>query len=85
MVIVWKSVSHKLVRPVNDFNGTLYGHPMLKFKVHTTWFCPRIKLSSGHILCLYGVETGVLLSDFSLLHRKAADVTHLYFSSIDAS
>ena len=45
--------------------------------------CSRIKLSKSQTIVLNGVDTGVLISDFTLhSHRKNADVTRhlLYFT-----
>ena len=45
--------------------------------------CPRIKLSNSQTIILDGVDTGVLISDFTLhLRRKTADV---YFTLLDAA
>ena len=43
--------------------------------------CSRIKLSNSQTIILDGVDTGVLISDFTLhLHRKNADVPDIYFT-----
>ena len=48
--------------------------------------CPRIKLSNSQTLILDGVDTGVLISDFTLhLRRKNADVPDIYFILLDAA
>ena len=48
--------------------------------------CPRIKLSNSQTLILDGVDTGVLISDFTLhLRRKNADVPDIYFTLLDAA
>ena len=48
--------------------------------------CSRIKLSNSQTLILDGVDTGVLISDFTLhLRRKNADVPDIYFSLLDAA
>ena len=48
--------------------------------------CSRIKLSNSQTKFLDGVDTGVLISDFTLhLHRKNADVPDIYFTLLDAA
>ena len=48
--------------------------------------CPRIKLSNSQTIILDGVDTGVLVSDFTLhLRRKNADVPDIYFTLLDAA
>ena len=48
--------------------------------------CPRIKLSNSQTIVLDGVDTGVLISDFTLhLRRKNADVPDIYFTLLDAA
>ena len=48
--------------------------------------CSRIKLSNSQIIILDGVDTGVLISDFTLiLGRKHVDVADIYFTLIDAA
>ena len=45
--------------------------------------CSRIKLSNSQTIILDGVDTGVLISDFTLhLRRKNADI---YFTLLDAA
>ena len=47
--------------------------------------CSRIKLSNSQAIILDGVDTGVLISDFTLyLRRKNADVPDIYFTLLDA-
>ena len=47
--------------------------------------CSCIKLSNSQSLILDGVDTGVLISDFTLhLRRKHADVPDIYFTLLDA-
>ena len=47
--------------------------------------CSRIKLSDSQTIILDGVDTGVLISDFTLhLRRKNADVPDIYFTLLDA-
>ena len=48
--------------------------------------CSRIKLSNSQTRNLDGVDTGVLISDFTQhLRRKNADVPDIYFTLLDAS
>ena len=48
--------------------------------------CSRIKLSNWQTIILDGVDTGVLISDFTLhLRRKNADVPDIYFTFFDAA
>ena len=43
--------------------------------------CSRITLSNSQTVILDGVDTGVLISDFTLhLRRKNADVSDIYFT-----
>ena len=48
--------------------------------------CSRIMLSNSQSIILDGVDTGVLLSDFTQhLRRKNADVPDIYFTLLDAA
>ena len=48
--------------------------------------CSRIKLSNSHTIILDGIDTGVLISDFTQhLRRKNADVPDIYFTLLDAA
>ena len=48
--------------------------------------CSRIKLSNSQTLILDGVDTGFLISDFTLhLRRKNADVPDIYFTLLDGT
>ena len=48
--------------------------------------CSRIKLSTSKTIILDGVDTGVLISDFTLhLGRKNAHVPDIYFTILDAA
>ena len=48
--------------------------------------CSRSKLSNSQTIILDGVDTGVLISDFTLhLRRKNADVPDIYFTLLDAA
>ena len=49
-------------------------------------YCSRIKLSNSQTIILDGVDTGVLIPDFTLLlRRKSADVSDIYFTLLDAA
>ena len=48
--------------------------------------CSRIKSSNSQTISLDGVETGVLISDFTQhLRRKNADVLDIYFTLLDVA
>ena len=48
--------------------------------------CSRIKLSNSQTLILDSVDTGVLISDFTLhWRRKNVDVPDIYFTLLDAA
>ena len=48
--------------------------------------CSRIRLSNSQLMILGGVDTGVVISDFTLqLRRKNVDVPDFYFRLIDAA
>ena len=48
--------------------------------------CSRITFSNSQAIILDGVDTGVLISDFTLhLRRKNADVPEIYFPLLDAA
>ena len=48
--------------------------------------CSRIKLSNSQTIILDGVDTGVIISDFTPhLRRKNADVPDIYFTLLDAA
>ena len=48
--------------------------------------CSRIKISNSQTIILDGVDTGVLISDFTLhLRRKNAEVPDIYFTVLDAA
>ena len=67
-----------------NFNKELFGKadPLID-KILS---CSRIKLSNSQTIILDGVDTGVLISDFTLhLRRKSADVPDIYFTLLDAA
>ena len=46
--------------------------------------CSRIKLSNSRTIILDGVDTGVLISDFTLhLRRKNAELPDIYFTLLE--
>ena len=48
--------------------------------------CSRNKLSNSQTIILDGVNTGVLISDFTLhLRRTNADIPDIYFTLLDAA
>ena len=48
--------------------------------------CSRIKLSNSQTIILDGVDTGLLISDFTLhLRRKNSDIPDIYFTLLDAA
>ena len=48
--------------------------------------CSRINLSTSQTIVLDGIDTGVLISDFTLhLLRKNADVPDIYFTLLHAA
>ena len=54
--------------------------------IHKILSCSRIKLSNSQTIFLDGVDTGVLISDFTLhLRRKNADVRDIYITLLDAA
>ena len=54
--------------------------------IDKTLSCSRIKLSNLQTIFSDGVDTGVLISDFTLhLRRKNADVPDIYFTLLDAA
>ena len=67
-----------------NLNKKLFGKAdTLKDKILS---CSRINLSNSQTIVLDGVETGVLISDFTLyLRRKNADVSDIYFTLLDAA
>ena len=67
-----------------DFNKKLFGKA--DALVDKTLSCSRIKLSNSQTIVLDGVDTEVLISDFTLhLRRKNADVPDIYFTLLDAA
>ena len=54
--------------------------------IDKTLSCFRIKLSNSQTIILDGVDTGVLISDFTLhLSRKNSDLPDIYFTLLDAA
>ena len=62
-----------------DVNNKLFGKA--DTLIDKILSCSRIKLSSSLTIVLDGVDTGVLISDFTQhLRRKNADVPDIYFT-----
>ena len=54
--------------------------------IYNVLSCSRITLSNSQTIKLDGVDTGVLISDFTLhLRRKNSDVPDIYFTFLDAA
>ena len=67
-----------------DINKKLFGKA--DALIDKIFFRSRIKLSTSQTIPLDGVDTGVLISDFTLhLRRKNADVLDIYFTFLDAA
>ena len=67
-----------------DINKKLFGKA--DTRIDKILSCSRIKLSNSQTIILDGVDTGVLISDFTLhLRRKNADVPDIYFTLLDAA
>ena len=66
-----------------DINKKLFSRP--DSLIDKILSCSRIKLSNSQTIFLDGVDTGVLISDFTLhLRRKNVDVPDIYSTLIDA-
>ena len=67
-----------------NLNKKLFGKADIL--IDKTLSCSRIKLSNSQTIILDGVDTGVLISDFTLhLRRKNANVPDIYFTLLDAA
>ena len=67
-----------------NFNKKLFGKA--DHLIDKTLSCSRIKLSNSQTIILDGVDTGVLISDFTLhLRRKNSKVPDIYFTLLDAA
>ena len=67
-----------------DLNKKLFGKSGTL--IDNNLSCSRIKLSNSQTIILDGVDTGVLISDFTLhLRRKDADVPDIYFTLLYAA
>ena len=67
-----------------DLNKKLFGKA--DTLIDNILSCFRIKLSNSQTRFLDGVDTGVLISDFTqLLRRKNAEVPDIYFIFLDAA
>ena len=83
---------HKAEQPPTYQIDSLKGHINKKLFVKAdplldkTLSCSRIKISNSQTIILDDVDTGVLISDFTLhLHRKNADVPDIYLTLLDAA
>ena len=67
-----------------DINKKLFGKA--DPRIDKILSCSRIKLSNSQRIILDGVDTGVLIPDFTLhLRRKNVDVPDIYFTLLDAA
>ena len=67
-----------------DINKKLFGEA--DPQIDKILSCSRIKLSNSQTIISDGVDTGVLISDFTLhLRRKNSDVPDIYFTLLDAA
>ena len=67
-----------------DINKKLFGKADTLIDKNLS--CSRIKFSNLQTIILDGVDTGVLISDFTLhLRRKNKDVPDIYFTLLDAA
>ena len=67
-----------------DINKKLFGKA--DTSIDKILSCCRIKLSISQTIILDGVDTGVLISDFTLhFRRKNPDVPDIYFTLLDAA
>ena len=76
--------TYQIVSLKRDLNKKLFGKadPLID-KILS---CSRIKLSNSQTKILDGVDTGVLILDFTLhLHRKNVDVPYIYFTLLDTA
>ena len=68
----------------SDINKKLFGKA--DTQTDKILSCSRIKLPTSQTILLDGVDTGVLISDFTQhLRRKNADVPDIYFTLLDAA
>ena len=67
-----------------DINKKLFGKA--DTLINKILSCSRIKLSISQTIIVDGIDTGVLISDFTLhLRRKNSDVPDIYFTLLDAA
>ena len=67
-----------------DINKRLFGKA--DTLIDKVLSCSHIKLSNSQTIILDGVDTGVVISDFTLhLRRKNADIPDIYFTLLDAA
>ena len=68
----------------SDINKKLFGKA--DTLIDKILSCSRIKLSTSQTIILDGVDTGLLILDFTLtLRRKKLDVPDIYFTLLDAA
>ena len=76
--------TYKIDSLKRDINKKLFGKA--DTLIDKILSCFRIKLSNSQTRSLDGVDTGVLISDFTLhLRRKNADIPDIYFTLLDAA
>ena len=76
--------TYQIDSPKRDINKKLFGKA--DTLIDKILPCSRIKFSNSQTIILDGVDTGVLISDFTLhLRRKNADVPDIYFTLLDAA
>ena len=79
-----KPPTYQIVSLKRDINKKLFGKA--DTLIDKILSCSRIKLSNSQTIILDGVDTGVLISDFTLhLRRKNAVVPDIYYTLLDAS
>ena len=79
-----QSPTYQIASLKRDINKKLFGKA--DNLVDIILSCSRNKPSNSQTIILDGVDTGVLISDFTLhLRRKKVDVPDLYFTLFDAA
>ena len=78
--------TYQIESPKRDINKKLFDKADTLIVIDKILSCSRIKLSNSQTLILDGVDTGVLISDFTQhLRRKNADVPNTFFTLLDAA
>ena len=76
--------THQIDSLKRDINKKLFGKAATL--IDKILSCSRIQLSNSQTIILYGVDTGVLISDFTLhLCRENVDVSDIYFTLLDVA